>query len=140
MQRTALTFLFILSISLTGCAGSKDTVLPDDGRTIKRIYDEHFSDIGLQGTLAAREALNGRGINSVGQDLSGFVRDAYHDLDRHFPRLPNPTLVMYVFPHLAGTERVPIPGYATTFSLYLHTEYALPGETHAQSPRQPDDD
>ena len=35
---------------------------------------------------------------------------------------------MYVFPHLAGTERVPVPGYATTFPLYERIEYALPGE------------
>lgn len=140
MPRKALTSLFILSISLSGCAGSKDTVLPDDGRSIKRIYDEHFSDIGMHGTLDAREALNGRAVSSLDQDLSGFVRDAYRELDRHFPRLPNPTLVMYVFPHLAGVQRVPIPGYATTFSLYRHTEYALPGETLAPSPRQPDDD
>ena len=79
-------------------------------------------------------------MHSNDQDLSGFVRDAYKELDRHFPRLPNPTLVMYVFPHLAGPERVPIPGYATTFTLYRHTEYALPGETHAESPRPPDKD
>jgi conjugative transfer region lipoprotein (TIGR03751 family) len=35
---------------------------------------------------------------------------------------------MYVFPHLAGTERTPVPGYATTFPLYEGVEYALPGE------------
>lgn len=139
MLRIPSILLLSLSISLAGCAGSKDTLLPDDGRTIKRIYNEHFNDIGLYGTLAAREALNGRSVQSRDQDLSGFVRDAYNELDRHFPRLPNPTLVMYVFPHLAGPERVPIPGYATTFTLYRHTEYALPGETNAEAPRQPDE-
>ena len=35
---------------------------------------------------------------------------------------------MYIFPHLAGAERVPVPGYATTFTLYERVEYALPGE------------
>ena len=140
MPRIALTLLLSLSISLAGCAGSKDSVLPDDGPDIKRIYDEHFGDIGLQGTLAAREALNGREVHSHDEDLGGFVRDAYRELDRHFPRLPNPTLVMYVFPHLAGPERVPVPGYATTFTLYRHTEYALPGENNAEAPRLPADD
>lgn len=127
--------LLSLSISLAGCAGGKDSVLPDDGNTIKRIYDAHFSDIGLHGALAAREALNGRSVHGEAGDLSGFVRDAHNELDRHFPRLPNPTLVMYVFPHLAGPERVPIPGYATTFPMYRHSEYALPGETNAEAPR-----
>ena len=139
MPRIPHYLLLILLISVAGCAGSKDTVLPDDGRTIERIYQEHFNDIGLNGTLAAREALNSRQVNSHGQDLSGFVRDAYRELDRHFPRLPNPTLVMYVFPHLSGPERVPIPGYATTFTLYRHVEYALPGETNAEAPRRQSD-
>ena len=139
MRRIPTLLLLSLSISLSGCAGGKDRVLPDDGRSIKRIYDQHFSDIGLHGTLAARQALNGRVVNSDAEDLSGFVREAYKELDRHFPRLPNPTLVMYVFPHLAGPERAPIPGYATTFPMYRHTEYALPGEAHAEVPRHPDD-
>ena len=60
--------------------------------------------------------------------FAGFTRDILTELDLHFPRLPNPTLVMYVFPHVAGPSRVPVPGYATTFPMYEHPEYALPGE------------
>src|SRR5210317_1706106 len=56
MRRLPTLLLLSLSISLSGCAGGKDRVLPDDGRSIKRIYDQHFSDIGLHGTLAARQA------------------------------------------------------------------------------------
>ena len=135
MRATTEALLLMLLISGAGCAATKDKVLPADGRTIKHIYEAHFGDIGLNGTHAAREALKGRRIQSHDADLDGFVRDAYDELDRHFPRLPNPTLVMYVFPHLAGSERVPIPGYTTTFPLYRHTEYALPGDRHAESPR-----
>ena len=135
MRATTRTLLLILLISGTGCATDKDKVLPSDGRTVKHIYDKHFGDIGMNGAHAAREALNRRRIRSDDADLDGFVRDAFNELDRHFPRLPNPTLVMYVFPHLAGSERVPIPGYTTTFPLYRHTEYALPGERHAEAPR-----
>lgn len=133
----ALPSIVLISLA-AACASDKDTLLPDEGRTIKRIYNEHFSDIGLHGTLAARGTLNDRRINDRDLDLSGFVRHAYDELDRHFPRLPNPTLVMYVFPHLAGAERVPIPGYTTTFTLYARVEYALPGEAIAESPRSED--
>ena len=35
---------------------------------------------------------------------------------------------MFVFPHLAEREGVPVPGYATTFPMYERVEYALPGE------------
>ena len=62
-----------------------------------------------------------------------------------FPRLPNPTLVMYIFPHLAGDAGAPVPGYTTAFPMYEQVEYALPvksvvsrvvsaGEFHEVSP------
>jgi hypothetical protein len=35
---------------------------------------------------------------------------------------------MYIFPHLSGSERTPVPGYVTTFPFYERVEYALPGE------------
>lgn len=45
-----------------------------------------------------------------------------------FRRLPNPDLEMYIFPHLAGSEGVPVPGYTTVFPFYNRVQYALPGE------------
>ena len=57
----------------------------------------------------------------------GFVREAATEIESVFPRLPNPTLVMYIDPHLSEAG-YPIPGYATAFTLYEKTEFALPGE------------
>ena len=122
-------------ISVAGCAGSKDTMLPPDGETMQTIYQRHFGDIGMRDTVAVRGELKGRAVDTDIGDLAGYVRDAFNELDAHFPRLPNPTLVMYVFPHLAGQERVPVPGYATTFPMYQQVEFALPGEvTRPESP------
>ncbi len=45
---------------------------------------------------------------------------------------------MYVFPHLAGEEKMPVPGYATSFSMYSKTEFALPGEVSQQRLDQKD--
>ena len=42
--------------------------------------------------------------------------------------LPNPDLVMYVFPHLAGTDPIPVPGYSTVFPFFRSVKYAMPGE------------
>jgi conjugative transfer region lipoprotein (TIGR03751 family) len=61
-------------------------------------------------------------------ELSDYTRRSSNEIQGLFPRLPNPDLVMYVFPHLAGPEAVAVPGYATSFPMYEHTEYALPGE------------
>jgi len=61
-------------------------------------------------------------------NYSDYTRNARNELDVLFPRLPNPTLVMYVYPHISSSG-VPVPGYSTSFPMYERTEYALPGET-----------
>ena len=133
MQRQLRTLLPITLISLAACVSSKDTLLPSDGISMKTIYTEHFNAIGLRDTMHVHKELKSRPLEADVADLGGYLRDAYNELDAHFPRLPNPTLVMYVFPHLAGAERVPVPGYATTFPMYRQVEYALPGEVPTQA-------
>ena len=114
------------SVLLVGCASTKDSVLPQDGPTMKSIYDQHMVDVQKPDH---RRAMGGPPLPQTGIDhYRGFVRDAANEIDTVFPRLPNPTLVMYIFPHLSGTERTPVPGYVTTFPLYEKVEYALPGE------------
>ena len=120
--------LLVASINLLGCASTKDTVLPHDGPTMQTIYQSHMNALGSQDPLALRTTLGTRPAGDGTEGLAGYSRDAFNELDVTFPRLPNPILVMYVYPHLAADERVPIPGYATTFPLYPSVEYALPGE------------
>ncbi|MFN3493641.1 MAG: TIGR03751 family conjugal transfer lipoprotein [Hydrogenophaga sp.] len=48
-------------------------------------------------------------------------------MQQRFSRVPNPDLVMVVFPHLAK-GKYPVPGYVTVFPMYEQTHYALPGE------------
>lgn len=122
-----------ISLVLAGCASTSNSVLPQDGPSMKAIYDAHFAAIGADSALSVREALGRRSPGNGDADLAGYARDAHTELDTVFPRLPNPTLVMYVFPHLAGAERAPVPGYATHFTLYERIEYALPGELTAES-------
>lgn len=138
MKMRHRTLLLIVLISLVACAGNKDTILPLNGASMKTIYTEHFNDIGMHDTTSVRKELKVRSLNTGAIDLAGYTRDAFNELDVHFPRLPNPTLVMYVFPHLAGAERVPVPGYATTFPMYRQVEYALPGEVPATTIRAAD--
>jgi conjugative transfer region lipoprotein (TIGR03751 family) len=135
MTRRHLVLLLVLWTSLIGCASGKDSILQPDGATMKAIYTRHFADIGLQGPASVRRHVALRPIHDKAADLGGFTRDAFNELDLHFPRLPNPTLVLYVYPHLAGSSRVPVPGYATSFPLYERVEYALPGEVSAGDQR-----
>ena len=119
-------------ISLVGCASTKDTVLPQDGPSMKAIYEGHLHEMNARNPQVIRHELGNRPILTGEAALQGYTRDAFKEIDVLFPRLPNPTLVMYVFPHLAGETQAPVPGYATAFPMYEQVEYALPGEVPVQ--------
>lgn len=60
--------------------------------------------------------------------LSDYVRTEKTQLESRFKTLPNPTMYMFVAPHLAADSQVPIPGYLTEFRMWERDHYALPGE------------
>ncbi len=129
IRTVLLTSISIFSIALlSGCATtSKEEILPQDGPTMQETYEGHFKRLN-QDSIANMRNGSSRGISSGGGDLHGYTRDANHEIGNLFPRLPNPTLVMFVYPHLAGSGGNPVPGYATAFPMYEGVEYALPGE------------
>jgi conjugative transfer region lipoprotein (TIGR03751 family) len=125
---TLISTLSLISLVLAGCASTKDNVLPQDGPSMKAIYDGHMQAMNARNPQAIRRELGNRRLDTGEAALQGYARDAFNEIDVLFPRLPNPTLVMYVFPHLAGQMKAPVPGYATAFPMYVQVEYALPGE------------
>jgi conjugative transfer region lipoprotein (TIGR03751 family) len=124
--------LSLISLILAGCASTKETILPQDGPSMKTIYEEHVVEMNARDPQVVRGELGDRPILTGEAALQGYTREAFNEIDVLFPRLPNPTLVMYVFPHLAGETQAPVPGYATAFPMYEQVEYALPGEVPAQ--------
>ena len=125
---TLISTLSLISLVLAGCTSTKDNVLPQDGPSMKAIYEGHIQAMNARDPQAIRRELGNRSLDNGEAALQGYSRDAFNEIDVLFPRLPNPTLVMYVFPHLAGETRAPVPGYATAFPMYEQVEYALPGE------------
>jgi conjugative transfer region lipoprotein (TIGR03751 family) len=130
-------FAVVLVVTvLAGCATSKEKMLTHDGQTMLDIWNQETG--GSAGGRVSRELLDTR--QTLRRPLTGadvlagpdaqarYTRTAQNEIYRQFHRLPNPDLVMYVFPHLAGTDPVPVPGYSTVFPLYQRVQYALPGE------------
>ena len=141
LQKILNTVLLISLLGLlNGCAtGSKDSILPQDGPTMKEVYDGHFNGTsqhrkGLSSTLnkisssATKDRQSADNNQNREADYSSYTRNSHNEIQQIFPRLRNQTLVMYIFPHLSKGERLPIPGYSTAFPLFIHPEYALPGE------------
>ena len=130
MRKAALRNAALVWISavLAGCAstapGSKASIFPMDMKPMDEIYREHTQKLGLRD---AGPAVQPGAVRDGTADLHGYVRGAQAEIGALFPRLPNPTLIMFVYPHLTE-QGTPVPGYATQFEMYERTEYALPGE------------
>ncbi|MCT4978722.1 TIGR03751 family conjugal transfer lipoprotein [Pseudomonas aeruginosa] len=128
--------LFALLTLLTACATDKDRLLAHNGGTMLDVWEKEAGGRATGGQ-ASRELLDARLLlrrplpsqqSTPIVDSTDYSRTAQNEIYRQFHRLPNPDLVMYVFPHLAGTDPVPVPGYTTVFPLYQRVQYALPGE------------
>ena len=72
----------------------------------------------------------------AGEDLDylPYTREVATEINNLFPRLDNPDIVIYVYPHLATRTRAPIPGYSTVIPLYDQVHYRLPGESQRTTP------
>lgn len=125
--------LFVMSVALvlSGCATSKEELLPAGEQTMLELWQGKTAGGGQRHALAVRETLRRpltvteqQGMNA---EAYSYSRTQESEISQQFPRLPNPDMVMYVFPHLAGGTS-PVPGYSTVFPFYSRTQYALPGE------------
>lgn len=132
MKIRTLLLMLPLSAVIAGCSTSQEKLLPTGNKTIQEIWQQG----GGNPTNSVQEARNAlqfvRPIDSAfsnGAENTQYTRTAKNEATNLFPRLPNPDLVMYIFPHLTDTvEPVPIPGYTTVFPFYGRVQYAQPGE------------
>ncbi len=113
------------SLLLAGCASTQKDVIPQDGPDMLEIYRSHMRRAGGASGDAPRAAAARRPL--ADEPDARFAREAAAEIENRFPLLPNPMLVLYVYPHLAE-DGAPVPGYATAFRMYERDEFALPGE------------
>ena len=79
------------------------------------------------GPRHAATPLTGSETQADAQADRSYSRTQESEITQQFPRLPNPDMVMYLYPHLADGN-TPVPGYSTVFPFYSQTQYAMPGE------------
>jgi len=106
------------SLLLAGC--SSQQLIPGDGPNMLDVYERHMTDMAPAPNML-------REVQDERRDLAAYTRTAGTELNALFPKLPNPELVMYVFPHLTAKGR-PVPGYTTSFTQFEADQYAMPGE------------
>ncbi|KPY26508.1 Signal recognition particle GTPase [Pseudomonas syringae pv. philadelphi] len=127
--------LIVALLALAGCQTSKEEMLPHGDSTMMDVWNQGTA--GSAGSASGRQLLDARAelrrpidvrATQPLQDSAAYTRTAQNEIYSQFKRLPNPDLVMYVFPHLAGSDPAPVPGYTTVFPLYQRVQYAMPGE------------
>lgn len=103
---TNLLITLILINLLSSCSSMSGNVVPQVGPTMEEVYDSMDANQESEKQVQIPHALN-----------------THYATDTTFHKLPNPELKMYVFPHLATKDAVPIPGYTTVFNAYSNDHY-----------------
>ncbi|MEG3127011.1 TIGR03751 family conjugal transfer lipoprotein [Pantoea cypripedii] len=131
-QLTCFTALLLSSLLISGCSTSKEEMLPAGDHTMLELWngDDGSGSLTRQ-AASARDTLR-RPITEderfvANKTDSSYSRAQESEITQQFPRLPNPDMVMYIYPHLADGN-TPVPGYSTVFPFYKETQYAMPGE------------
>ncbi len=132
MSKKIILVALLLSISsslMTACSHVAGNIIPNDGPTMESIYDDsgdpmdNANPTGVVKHWTETPSLT----EHQGAAVSSSTLSAKKAVDSPtFSLLDNPELKLYIFPHLAGTEMLPIPGYWTAFSAYPRRYYALP--------------
>ncbi len=128
MGWSEIGILSAVSLVLAGCSvvGNRESPLPKDGPTLVEVYRAHIANEGRSGPKDQMP------LRAADDEPMAQRRTDESPTKQRFARLPNPDLVMHVYPHLSR-GKYPIPGYVTVFSMYETIEYAMPGETTSQS-------
>lgn len=116
------------AVTITGCSTSKEKMFPHSSETMNDIYNQKARG-GKSQYFDNRYTLR-RDVDDISQsiEITSHTRTAEREINHLFQRLPNPDLVMYIYPHLTGDGKLPVPGYSTVFSFYGEVQYAMPGE------------
>lgn len=109
MRIITMMMLLMGLINLVGCQHMAGNVVPQKGPTMETVYDSMEEKPPKIKTKKSKP-VKPKKENHVYQKIS------------------NPELKMYIYPHLAGKEELPVPGYYTVFNAYTRDHYVLPSE------------
>lgn len=126
-MRNLTVVLTATLISFLGACSNKDNIIPTPKEDMKSVYERHMQGVGSNKIYDKRSTLR-RPMIEDDVALSDYVRTEKNQLQSKFKVIPNPTMYMFVSPHLAAQTQVPIPGYLTEFKMWETEHYALPGE------------
>jgi conjugative transfer region lipoprotein (TIGR03751 family) len=105
---------------LSACTSSVGSLHESGSKTLKQVMVQNQSEVMHQVPLWADSA------------LAGFSRTQATELDNTFPLFPNPTIYIYIDPHIT-VDGLPIMGMSTKTRMFKKDHYALQHEVMALS-------
>ena len=134
-NRRVLTLIIIWTsclFLLTSCVTpGKDMMPTDTGPTMTDIYHKQTGSNAVDSSHDL--SLTAASLNAPAQlsdasivTNSEYTMNAEGHVNQLFKLLPNPTIGVYIFPHMTQLHHtdVPVPGYTTAFFLYEKNHYA----------------
>jgi conjugative transfer region lipoprotein (TIGR03751 family) len=84
-----------------------------------------YRDSGLK---SVRQKTVHRGTRRYRSSYTSRAREDRSSFDDSPKLLPNPTIMIYVYPHFDGDDQDYVPGHMAYTKFYKETHFALPGE------------
>ena len=125
-KRISMTLACASLMLLNACSShvSSASHAEESGLTVSQLYHQSMDDAGASWTAPLYRAKP--------TDYEGYTRTAANETQVLFKSLDNPSVPMFVYPHVAliGDEQLLKPGYTTAFFLYKQNQFALPSERY----------
>ena len=128
MRTSIILMLFaaLISFNLSACSSISGNVVPKSGPAMEKVYDsmgdQNVDNIDNSNKLNSKQNIKLFRAKQFAVQNSEYKN--YRTLER-LHKIPNPELRMYIYPHLAGRDQIPVPGYTTEFNVYERDYYAL---------------
>jgi conjugative transfer region lipoprotein (TIGR03751 family) len=121
-------FLGFFSFFIIACTTAGNAI-PQGGPTMAQVYKQAMQKSSGSTLDVVRRKVQSQNISDFQNlnnenYLSAYTRTSQNVINNLFPQIPNPELVMFVYPHLAEQNELPVPGYSTAFLLFKKTFYA----------------
>lgn len=130
MKMKIVITVLLISVGLSACSNNKVGTTGGSKKTSKQIMQSLQGKKNESFRRGPQRWQSSPSASVPVRSNADYTRTEAKELHGLFPRLPNPDLCMYVFPHLSP-ENATVPGYTSCFSMYDKNQYALPGEMMA---------
>ena len=125
--------LITVFCSLSGCMNPGKNLIPQGGdMTMSEIYHSE----GAQSSNDSHPRALGKTLKTERaekySDYRGYSASAKNEINNLFHKLPNPQVVIYIYPHMVESsgERYPKPGFSSAFYLYRQNHFAQDWEQY----------